>query len=116
MTAHRDLKKIIRERQAKTGESFTAARLHVMRERAMMLGLEGTGPITTASGHVEAAVLKVNRRSARVRIMTEEGQVTFRSGDAWDIVPGHVVTLVIERRWTWRGDAYASGKVENPRI
>jgi len=34
MTAHRDLKRIIRERQSKTGESYTAARVHVMRERA----------------------------------------------------------------------------------
>jgi tetratricopeptide (TPR) repeat protein len=31
-------------------------------------------------------------------------------------VPGHLVTLAIERRWTWRGDEYASGRIENPRI
>jgi hypothetical protein len=34
MTAHRDLKRIIRERQSKTGESYTAARVHVMHECA----------------------------------------------------------------------------------
>ena len=38
MTAFRDLKRIIRERQSKTGESYTAARVHVMRERAALLG------------------------------------------------------------------------------
>jgi len=38
MTTHRDLKRIIRERQSKTGESYTAARSHVMRERATLLG------------------------------------------------------------------------------
>jgi hypothetical protein len=37
MTAHRDLKKVIRERQKKTGESYTAARTHVMRDRAELL-------------------------------------------------------------------------------
>ena len=39
MTAHRDLKKLIRERQAKTGESYTTARAHVLRAQAEMLGL-----------------------------------------------------------------------------
>jgi hypothetical protein len=39
MTAHRDLKRIIRERQSKTGESYSAARVHVMRERATLHGL-----------------------------------------------------------------------------
>jgi tetratricopeptide (TPR) repeat protein len=39
MTGHRDLKKRIRDRQAKTGESYTAARAHVTRERATQLGL-----------------------------------------------------------------------------
>jgi hypothetical protein len=45
MTAHRDLKRIIRERQSKTGESYTAARVHVMRERATLLGLVAPEPI-----------------------------------------------------------------------
>jgi len=116
MTAHRDLKRIIRERQTRTGESYTAARVHVMRDRAELFDLEDAGPTTAASGRADAVVLKVNRRSARVRLLEEKGQVTFRSGDVWDIVPGHLVTLVIERRWTWRGDAYASGRIENPRL
>lgn len=68
---------------------------------------------------VDAAVLKVNQRSARVRILGGAGQLTFRSGDVAGVVPvvpGHLVTLVLERQWTWRGDAYASGRIENPRI
>ena len=44
MTTHRDLKRIIRERQSKTGESYTAARSHVMRERATLLGEAHPGP------------------------------------------------------------------------
>ncbi len=119
MTVHRDLKRIIRERQKKTGESYSAARVHVMRDRAALLGLEADAPTTTEPARVNAAVLKVNQQSARVRILGDDGQVTFRSGDLWGVVPvvpGHLVTLVIERRWTWRGDAYASGRIENPRI
>ncbi len=117
MTAHRDLKKIIRERQKKTGESYTSARAHVMRDRATRLGADAS--TIAESVRADAVVFKVNRQSARVRILGEEGQVTFRSGDVHGVVPvvpGHLVTLVIERRWTWRGDAYASGAIVNPRI
>jgi hypothetical protein len=44
MTAQRDLKRIIRERQKKTGESYTASRAHVMRDRAARLGLDAGAP------------------------------------------------------------------------
>ena len=30
--------------------------------------------------------------------------------------PGQIVTLIIAKRWTWKGDDYASGRIENPRI
>jgi hypothetical protein len=126
MTDHRDLKHIIRKRQAKTGESYTTARVHVLRERDRLLGVEGAetdraapndesaaaGPPQT----VEAVVLKLNRTSARMRILEDGSQVTFRSGDLWQLVPGHVVTLRIDRRWSWRLDSYASGAVRDPRI
>src|SRR2546422_10631240 len=104
MTAHRDLKRIIHERQKKTGESYTTARVHVMRERAALLGLETDAPAPEPV-RVDAVVLKVNQHSVRVRTLDEDSQVTFRSGDVWDAAPGHLVTLVTERRWTWRGDA-----------
>lgn len=61
-------------------------------------------------------MLRLNQQSARVRIEGEAGEVTFRSADLVDAVPGHVATCLIERRWTWRGDDYASGKVERLRI
>ena len=116
MTTLRDLKNIIRERRKETGESYTAARAQVMRDRAEHLGLSTGTPVVEPQPRVDAAVLKVNQQSARVRILGTDGEVTFRSGDLYDVVPGHLVTLAIARRWTWRGDAYASGKVENARI
>ena len=116
MTAHRDLKRIIRERQSKTGESYTAARAHVMRERAILLERVAPEPVAEEPLRTDAMVLKINRQSARVRVSGESGELTFRSQDIWDIVPGRVVTLVIEKRWTWKGDDYASGRIENPRI
>lgn len=116
MTAHRDLKRLIRGRKARTGEPYTTARMQLMRERAALPGLPDEAPSTEPAPLVDAVVLKVNQQSARVRILGEDGQLTFRSGNAWQVVPGHIVTLTIERRWTWKGDAYASGKIENPRI
>src|SRR5258706_15090527 len=38
MTVHSDLKKLIRDRKVKTGESYTTARVHILRERAERLG------------------------------------------------------------------------------
>ena len=116
MTAHRELKTIIRARQRKTGESYTAARVHVMRMRTELLEPACSLPIPERERPVEGIVLKVNRDSARVRIPTEDVQVTVRSTDATEVVPGHVVTLVLAKRWTWRGDAYASGRMLDPHI
>lgn len=118
MTIQRELKSIIRERQQKTGESYTAARAHVMRERAERLGLPAATEqqMPVPASPIDAAVLKVNRQSVRVRILGEQGQLTFRSGEVFRVVPGHIVTLVMDRQWTWRGDRYASGRIDNPRI
>lgn len=116
MTAHRELKKIIRERLAKTGESYTAARHHVLRDRATLLGLASPPPMPEKPSRADAIVLKVNSVSARVRICGEAGELTFRCSGAWNMVPGHLVTLVIQKRWIWRGYAYASGTIENTRV
>jgi len=116
MTDHKDLKRIIRERQRKTSESYTTARTHVMRHRAALLGRVDASPTAADAVRIEAVILKVNEQSARVRVLNQDGQITFRCRDVWRVVPGHLVTLVVERRWTWRGDAYASGKIEAPRI
>jgi hypothetical protein len=116
MTAHRDLKRIIRARQLKTGEAYTAARAHVMHERAALFGIDTDATKLKKPVRVEAVVLKVNRQSARVRVLEDHTQVTFRSRDVGDLVPGHLVELAIGKRWSWRGNAYASGRVETRRI
>lgn len=111
MTQQKDLKKRIRERQARTGESYSTARMHVLGEQ-----METLAPKAPAPMRHEAVVLKVGSQSARVRMFGEEGEVTFRSGDLYDVAPAHVVTLLVEKRWVWRGDAYASGKVADARV
>ncbi|HJS92137.1 MAG TPA: tetratricopeptide repeat protein [Steroidobacteraceae bacterium] len=116
MSTPSDLKRIIRKRQRETGESHTAAREHVIAERAALLGEPDEEPTAEKPSRLDAAVLKVNRQSARVRVLGEAGEITFRSRDIWQVVPGHLVTLSIEKRWSFKGDDYASGRIENPRI
>jgi len=111
MTAKKDLKKLIRDRQTKTGESYTAARAQLLRDRGTQSVGEAAPPV-----RAEAIVLKVNAQSARIRIAGEHGALTFRSPDVRRVVPGHVADVVIEKRWTWRGDEYASGTVEDVRV
>ena len=113
MTTHRDLKRIIRERQKNTGEFYTGARAHVMREREALIRLDAA---PRASARAEAVVLKVNRSSARVRFLGEQGGTTFRSTGTWNVAPGHLATLLVKRRWTFRGGAYASGRIESARV
>ena len=107
MTHKKKLKKLIRDRKAETGESYSTARVQVLRQRAALLGDKPP---------IEGAVLKVNLQSARIQIFGEPGQVTFRSRDIYDVVPGHVVTLEIKRRWSRGGNDYASGRIKNARI
>lgn len=114
MTTKKDFKSIVRDRQHKTGESYTAALAHVKREQARPLGIpEETNPTTAAPLQVEAAVLKVGHNStARIRLLGEQAQITLRSSDVWRVAPGQIITVRLEKRWTFRGDAYASGKIE----
>ena len=68
MTQKKSLKRRVRARMAETGERYTEAREAVV----------GTRP----EGR-DAIVLKVNKVSARVRLVGEEGEVTFRTRDHW---------------------------------
>lgn len=69
---------------------------------------------STAS--VEAAVLSRGTRAARVRVLATGEEVTVRADDLWHVMPGHVVTLALERRWQHRGQLYAVGDVRDTRL
>jgi len=110
MTVSKDLKNRIRERQAKTGESYSAARVQVMTERAALLAP------TSMPTRCEAIVVTTTIRSAVVRILGEEGDVVFRVNSELTVVPGQVAALTIDKRWSHNGRPWASGKVEGARI
>ena len=52
-----------------------------MRERTVLLGHTDEGPVAVEPLRLDAAVLKVNQQSARVRSLGEAGQMTFGSRD-----------------------------------
>ncbi|MEM1034494.1 MAG: hypothetical protein AAF928_02235 [Myxococcota bacterium] len=64
---------------------------------------------------LEAAVLKVGDNAARIRPLGSERELTFR-GDIDKLVPGHIVTLKVRKRWSHRAYGYVSGDIEGVRI
>ncbi len=73
-------------------------------------------PSKAGAAHAEAVVLSVSASSARARLLDGGEEMTFRSADVRATVPGHVVSLAIEKRATRRGEAHASGKVLDTRV
>jgi hypothetical protein len=109
MTHKSDLKKRIRARQAKTGESYTTARMHVLGARNALVDDNPPGV-----ERVTVVVLKCNEKSMRVRVPGEDGEVTLRcsNSEAVRIAPAQLVEVRLGKRWSFHGDAYMSGTIE----
>ena len=109
MTAKIDLKKRIRARQAKTGERYSTARMHVLRPS----GVPSESATSEAAARL-AVVLKTNDRSVRIRFRGEQEAVTLRCGAdvAHRLAPAQHVQVTLLKRWTWNGDLYATGTVD----
>lgn len=134
MTAHKGLKHIVRNRMRMTGMSYSAARAQVLRgkDEIVAAGLSRSSPhftlptrspcrvfpddMTLGEGGLDVVILKLNCQSARVRILATDEQVTLRSLDVCEYVPGQIVTVNFAKRWVHRGYSYATGEVRNGRI
>jgi len=105
MTDKRDLKHHIRARQQQTGESYSTARMHVLRAQQQLLG---------EPDRLEAIILSCGAQSLRLRVVGEQHQVTLRTSSitAWSAFPGQLLELTVKRRWTNAGYSYVSGTVE----
>jgi len=68
------------------------------------------------SGPVELVVLSVKKKAARCRLPGTERQITLRSSDIADIVPGETITVQPRKRWRFAGHPYLSGKVLSQRL
>jgi len=108
MTAHKDLKRLVRARTAQTGEPYATARARLTRD-------SGESEATTVDERVEAAVLKVSAKSARVQILGGPEQITVRAAPVVTLTPGQIAELRLTKRWTWLGDNYATASIASVR-
>jgi tetratricopeptide (TPR) repeat protein len=68
---------------------------------------------------MEGAVLRVGPSTVRLRPIGEEEPVTLRPGASLvgvAPVPGEIAQVEVERRWRYRGHAYASGRLLGARL
>ena len=65
---------------------------------------------------IELVVLAPKERAARCRIFGTEREITLRSGDVWNMVPGEIVTVRARKQWRYAGHPYLSGEVERHRL
>jgi len=65
---------------------------------------------------VDLVVLAVRMSVARCRILGSLREVTFRSGDVWETVPGEILTVRVRKRWRFSGHPYVSGGIEGRRL
>jgi len=63
-----------------------------------------------------AVVIRRSVKAARVRVLATGEVLTVRASDLWHVMPGHVVTLVLKRRWRHQGHLYAEGELRDARI
>jgi len=76
---------------------------------------EVRSPCENVSGDL-AAVIHRGKRAARVRVLATGEVLTVRASDLWHVMPGHVVTLVVRRRWRHLGHLYGEGELRDARI
>ena len=65
---------------------------------------------------IELVVLAPKEKAARCRVLGTKREITLRSRDVWDMVPGEIVTVRARKQWTYARHPYLSGDVEGHRL
>lgn len=65
---------------------------------------------------VEFVVLAPRQRNVRCRVLGSDHEITLRSRDVWDMVPGEIVTVRVRNEWTHGSHDYLSGNVVDRRL
>jgi hypothetical protein len=109
MTTKKDLKIRVRARQAKTGESYSTARLHVLRTRDPEQADQGIFP-----QRITAIALSCSQQSIRLRQLNGTDVISLRAGGivAYRVAPGQLVDVTLNKQWTWSGTVCATGRIE----
>jgi hypothetical protein len=64
----------------------------------------------------DLAVLAVNERTARCRLLGNDRVITLRASWLWDVVPGAIVMVTPRKQWRYAGHPYLSGEIQSTRI
>ena len=109
MTTKKDLKKRVRARQAKTGESYSTARVHVLRGEDPEHVDQGMAP-----KRITAIALNCSQQSIRLRQLRGTDVISLRTRGfvAYRVAPGQLVDVALTKQWTWSGTVYAVGRIE----
>ena len=96
----------LRASSARSGARLAAARSYEVRP-----------PHENVSRDVgTAVVIRRSVKAARVRVLATGEVLTVRASDLWHVMPGHVVTLTLTRRWRHLGHLYGEGELRDARI
>jgi len=68
------------------------------------------------SGPIELIALAVKSNTARCLIPGTGREITLRSRDVWNRVPGEIMTVRPRKQWRYGGHPYLSGNVESSRL
>jgi len=77
---------------------------------------KATGDELDLSAPIELVVLAPKKRAARCRILGTHREITLRSADVWNMVPGEIVTVRAQKQWRFAGHPYLAGDMESHRL
>jgi tetratricopeptide (TPR) repeat protein len=65
---------------------------------------------------LDLALLAVRASNARCLLPGTDRELTLRSVDLWDRVPGEIVTVKVGKAWRYKRHVYVSGAIEQARL
>ena len=110
MTTKKGLKKRVRARQARTGESYSTARLHVLRGKHLEQVDQDIFP-----KRITAIALSCSEQTIRLRQLYGTDVISLRTGGfvAHRVAPGQFVDVELSKQWTWSGTVYCAIAAEH---
>lgn len=96
------------------GPSEPKSRLAALRARIRETKA-GVGQIDVSKS-IELIVLGIKQETARCKVLATGKELTLRSADLWDAVPGEIVTVMPKKHWSYAGHPYLSAEITGSRL
>lgn len=84
-------------------------RLKILESKARVGQLEMHKPI-------ELVLLGIKSNHGRCRVLETGKDLTLRSVEVWDLVPGEIVVVKPSKHWSYAGHPYITGEIQSHRI